>query len=113
MSVGKAAAFFFILAFVGNQVDNMWGSFIFATPMVYASPFFGGMTTEIVRGLFVLSPFAYPAIRLVQAFIAMLIAVPLMQTLQGTPWLWSRDNILTGKDKKQDATVQMAPVNPA
>jgi uncharacterized membrane protein len=94
MSAAKTSVFFFVLAFVGNQVDNMWGSFIFATPIVYASPFFG-MTTETVRGLFVLSPFAYPAIRLVQAFIAMLIAVPLMQTLQGTPWLWSKDNLLT------------------
>ena len=96
LSVGKAASFFFLLAFVGNQVDNMWGSFIFATPMVYGSPFFGGMTAGVVRGLFLLSPFAYPAIRLVQAFIAMLIAVPLMQTLKGTPWLWSKDNILSG-----------------
>jgi MFS family permease len=101
MSIGKAAGFFFILAFVGNQVDNMWGSFIFATPMVYGSPFFGGMTTEVVRGLFVLSPFAYPAIRLVQAFITMLIAVPLMQTLKGTSWLWRRENILTNGKENQ------------
>jgi hypothetical protein len=72
--------------------------------MVYGSPFFGGLTTDVVRGLFVLSPFAYPAIRLVQAFIGMLIAVPLMQTLKGTPWLWSKDNILTnGNGKKQKA----------
>ena len=105
LSIGKAAGFFFVLAFIGNQVDNMWGSFIFATPMVYGSPFFGGMTADIVRGLFVLSPFAYPAIRLFQAFIAMLIAVPLMQTLKGTPWLWSKDNILTnGKNAKVPET---------
>ncbi len=95
LSFGKGAAFFFILAFVGNEVDNMWGSFIFATPIVYESPFFGGLSAEIVRGLFLISPFAYPAIRLIQAFIAMLIAVPLIHTLQGTPWLWQRENILS------------------
>lgn len=108
LSAGKAASFFFILAFVGNQVDNMWGSFIFATPMVYGSPFFGGMTADIVRGLFLISPFAYPAIRLIQAFIAMLIAVPLMQTLKNTPWLWSKDNILSdiNKDHKGYVVVQ-------
>ena len=100
-SVGRAAAFFFILAFVGNEVDNMWGSFIFATPIVYGSPFFGGLTVAVVRGLFLISPFAYPAIRLIQAFIAMLIAVPLMQTLKGTPWLWKKDNILSSNQPEK------------
>jgi ECF transporter S component (folate family) len=100
ISIGHAAAFYFLLAFVGNQVDNMWGSFIFATPLVYESPFFG-FTTEGVRGLFLLSPFAYPAIRLIQAFIVMLIAVPLMQALKGTHWLWRKENILTEETKKQ------------
>jgi hypothetical protein len=104
LSAGKAAAFFFLLAFVGNQVDNMWGSFIFATPMVYGSPFFGGMTAEVVRGLFLISPFAYPAIRLIQAFIAMLIAVPLMQTLKNTPWIWSKNNILSDNGKESKPT---------
>jgi hypothetical protein len=104
LSAGKAAAFFFLLAFIGNQVDNMWGSFIFATPMVYGSPFFGGLTVDVVRGLFVLSPFAYPAIRLIQAFIAMLIAVPLMQTLKNTPWIWSKNNILSDNDKEPRQT---------
>ncbi len=108
LSAGKAAAFFFILGFVGNQVDNMWGSFIFATPMVYGSPFFGGLSAGDVRGLFLISPFAYPAIRLVQAFIAMLIAVPLMQTLKGTPWLWSKHNLLS--DNSSAKKVTKAPV---
>jgi len=97
ISIGKAAAFYFVLAFIGNEVDNMWGSFIFATPMVYGSPFFGGLTVEVVRGLFLISPFAYPAIRLIQAFIAMLIAVPLMQTLRGTPWLWQKKTLLSSE----------------
>jgi predicted membrane protein len=97
-AAAKAAAFFFILAFVGNQVDNMWGSFVFATPMVYSGVF--GMDVAAVRGLFLLSPFVYPAIRLIQAFIVTLIMVPLMQTLKGTPWLWSKETILN-----QDTTI--------
>jgi ECF transporter S component (folate family) len=104
LAIGKAAAFYFILAFVGNQVDNMWGSFIFATPIVYGSPFFGGLDAAAVRGLFLFSPFAYPAIRLAQAFIAMLIAVPLMQTLKGTPWLWQRETILSPNENNQQKT---------
>jgi ECF transporter S component (folate family) len=109
LSAAKGTAFFFILAFVGNQVDNMWGSFIFATPLVYASPFFG-MDVVTVRGLFLLSPFAYPAIRLVQAFIVTLIMVPLMQTLRGTPWLWSKDNILSQSTAVDEKKIKVPPL---
>ena len=100
MSTGiKLAVFYFLLAFVGNQADNMWGSFIFATPVVYNGVF--GLDVGTVRYLFLLSPFAYPAIRLIQAFIAMLIVVPLMRTLTGTPWLWQKGNILKPNQKEQ------------
>lgn len=112
LSVGKGAAFYFILAFIGNQVDNMWGSFIFATPVVYGSPFFGGLTTDTVRGLFVLSPFAYPAIRLIQAFVAMAIAVPLMQALKGTPWLWQKENILSPRPNQQAQPANLTAESP-
>jgi hypothetical protein len=101
LSAGKAAAFYFLLAFIGNQADNMWGSFIFATPLVYQGVF--SLTAPDVRFLFLLSPFAYPAIRLLQASIAMLIAVPLMRALKGTPWLWRKETILSpyeGEPKK-------------
>jgi hypothetical protein len=99
MSTGtKLAVFYFLLAFVGNQADNMWGSFIFATPVVYNGVF--GLDVGTVRYLFLLSPFAYPAIRLIQAFIAMLIVVPLMRTLTGTPWLWQKENIVKPNQKK-------------
>jgi ECF transporter S component (folate family) len=108
LSAAKGTAFFFILAFIGNQVDNMWGSFIFATPIVYASPFFG-MDVTTVRGLFLVSPFAYPAIRLIQAFIVTLIMVPLMQTLKGTPWLWSKDNILSQNTEADKNKTKAAP----
>jgi hypothetical protein len=89
------------LFFIGNQVDNMWGSFIFATPIVYNGIF--AMPLDAVRVAFLVSPFAYPIIRLVQAFIAMLIAVPLMRALKGTPWLWRKETILSpyeGEPKK-------------
>ncbi len=107
LAVGQGAAFYFLLAFIGNQADNMWGSFIFATPVVYEGIF--GFSADAVRGFFLVSPFAYPAIRLIQAFIAMLIAVPLMKTLKDTPWLWQKETILSLNEKKQQQP--QVPVN--
>lgn len=92
LSLAKASLFYFLLFFIGNQADNMWGSFIFGTPMVYG---LFGLDVIAVRGAFLVSPFLYPAIRLVQASIGMLIAVPLMQALKGTPWLWQKENIIS------------------
>jgi ECF transporter S component (folate family) len=108
LSIGQATGFFFLLAFIGNQVDNMWGAFIFSTPVVYNGIF--GYSVETVRGFFLFSPFAYPAIRLIQAFIAMLIAVPLYKALKGTQWLWRKDNILTETQKSQ--TENQSPATP-
>ena len=54
-----------------------------------------GLDVNAVRFLFLASPIFYPAIRFIQAFIAMLITVPLMRTLSGTPWLWKKENILS------------------
>lgn len=99
-TTGKGVAlFYFLLTFIGNQADNMWGSFIFATPIVYEGIF--GLSVDTVRFLFLVSPFAYPAIRLIQAAIATIIAVPLMKTLQGTPWLWQKETILSPNQRKQ------------
>jgi ECF transporter S component (folate family) len=98
ISVAHGAAFFFLLAFIGNQADNMWGSFIFAFPTVYNGIF--GMNTDAVRIAFLASPFLYPAVRLIEAFIVMVIAVPLWQALKGTNWLWRKDNILTDNGDK-------------
>jgi hypothetical protein len=103
LSFGPGAAlFFFLLAFIGNQADNMWGSFIFATPPVYNALF--GMDLTAIQGAFLVSPFVYPAIRIVQAVIVMVIAVPLIQVLKGTPWLWRKDTILNDKQPKPEAT---------
>jgi len=100
LDIGKASVFYFILFFIGNQADNMWGSFAFSLPVVYQGIF--GLPLEGIGGvrfLFTLSPFAYPIIRLIQALIGMLIAVPLMRTLNGTPWLWKMKNILSSNQK--------------
>jgi hypothetical protein len=99
ISVAHGIAFYFLLAFIGNQADNMWGSFAFATPFVYNGIY--GMDVVAVRGAFLFSPLAYPAIRLIQAFIAMAIAVPLMRTLKGTHWLWRNQTILSDKEPTQ------------
>jgi len=83
----------FLLTFIGNQVDNMWGALAFATPVVYEGIF--GMPLDAVRVAFVVSPFLYPAIRIAQAVVATIIAVPLIMALKGTPWFWQETNILT------------------
>lgn len=94
LSSSKSLPFlYFLLAFIGNQVDNMWGSLAFATPIVYEGIF--QMPVETVRFLFIVSPFVYPAIRLVQAIIATIICVPLMKALIDTPWVFQEKNILS------------------
>lgn len=82
---------YFFLAFIGNQADNMWGADIFAVPAVYEGIFM--LPLDVVRFLFVVSPFVYPAIRFVQAIIATAIAVPLMKALKKTAWFSKKDNI--------------------
>ena len=94
LSTSKTLPFlYFLLAFIGNQADNMWGSLAFATPLVYEGIF--GLPLDAVRFLFVVSPFVYPVIRLVQAVIATFVAVPLTKALKGTPWLWQEATILS------------------
>jgi hypothetical protein len=88
-------ATFFLLAFVGNEADNMWGSLVFAFPVVYNGIF--GLNVETVRYLFVLSPFAYPAIRIIQAILAAVVAVPLVRALKSAGWM-----PLTGRTKNQE-----------
>ena len=102
MSIAYGSAFFFILAFIGNQADNMWGSLIYSTSTVYNGIF--QMQLADVQIGFLASPFLYPAVRLIQAAIGMIIAVPLVRVLQGTNWLWSKDNIFTEAAKDQTVT---------
>ena len=91
-------AFYFILGFIGNQADNMWGTLAFSLPTVYEGIF--GMPLDAVRTAFLVSPFFYPVLRLIQAAAVMFIAVALMRTLKGTPWLWQKENILSSASKK-------------
>ncbi|MDH7564295.1 MAG: ECF transporter S component [Candidatus Bathyarchaeota archaeon] len=92
LSKPGTAPLFFLLAFIGNQVDNMWGALAFATPIVYEGIF--NMTIDVVRVGFTVSPFIYPAIRIIQATIAMFVAVPLIKAIKGTPWIWQEATIL-------------------
>ena len=108
MSLAYGSIFFFILSFVGNQADNMFGSLIYSTPMVYNGIF--GFDIAFVQVGFLASPFLYPAVRLIQALIAMIIVVPLVRVLQGTNWLWKENNILS-EPKKADAPIK-APITP-
>jgi hypothetical protein len=94
LSDSKSLPFlYFMLAFIGNQVDNMWGSLVFATPPVYEGIF--GLPLETVRFLFIVSPFVYPAIRLLQAIIAAIISAPLMKAIIDTSWVLQEKNILS------------------
>jgi hypothetical protein len=95
-------AFYFILGFIGNQADNMWGTLAFSIPTIYQGIY--GMPIEAVRTAFLVSPFFYPVLRLIQAAAVMFIAVALMRTLKGTPWLWQKENILSFADKGQKPT---------
>ncbi len=104
ISIASAAGFFFLLGFIGNQADNMWGSLAFALPWVYDN-IFGFMDVSYVRGAFLASPFLYPAIRIVEAIAVMIIAVPLMQSLNGTNWLWSKKNLVNDATAEQDVPI--------
>jgi hypothetical protein len=80
------------LAFIGNQADNMWGSEIFAVPIVYQNVF--GINIETVRFLFVVSPFIYPIIRILQAIIAMVILIPLIRALESSTLIPLKESII-------------------
>lgn len=83
---------FFFLSFIGNQADNMWGADIFAVPLIYERIF--SLNLDIVRFLFTVSPFIYPAIRFVQAILATIIAVPLMRSLRNTKWILEEKSMI-------------------
>lgn len=85
---------FFLICFAGNQVDNMWGADAFSVPSVYG---LFGFPLDEVRGAFIVSPFFYPAVRVVQAVIATVIAVPLMRSLKDTKWIVKDKSIIEEK----------------
>ena len=90
---------FFLLAFIGNQADNMWGSDAFAIPLVYEGIF--SIPLQGVRFLFIVSPFIYPAIRMIQAVLVTMIAVPLIRTLKNTEWIVAEKSIIEDETNTQ------------
>lgn len=84
-SLSKSFTLLLLASFIGNQADSALGSTIFAFPLVYEGIF--GLDLEVVRWLFIVSPFAYPAIRLLQALIAASIGLPLIRTLRVIGWV--------------------------
>lgn len=89
----------FIMAFIGNEADNMWGSLIFSIPAVYQT-LYAIPSVDIVRWLFLLSPFAYPAIRFLQAIVATMVAVPLLRTLKAAKLVPSMAEINVKKQQQ-------------
>jgi hypothetical protein len=83
---------FFLIGFIGNQADNMWGSMAFAVPVVYNGIY--GLDIETVRFLFTVSPLVYPAIRIIQAIIVVIIVIPLLARLKNTGWVWKEETII-------------------
>ncbi|MEM3629199.1 MAG: ECF transporter S component [Candidatus Bathyarchaeia archaeon] len=89
---------FFLLTFIGNQADNMWGCNAFALPIVYEYIF--SLPLEAVRFYFLISPFIYPAIRLAQAIVATIIVVPLVRALKNTEWIIAEKSIIEENAKE-------------
>jgi len=90
LSMKAMPLFFFLLAFAGNEADNAWGVVAFGLPVVYNGIF--GLNLETVRFLFVVSPFLYPTIRLIQAAIATIILVPLTRALKAANLTFEKPN---------------------
>jgi hypothetical protein len=95
-------AFYLVLGFIGNQADNMWGTLAFSLPTVYDGIF--SLPLDAVRAGFLVSPFFYPILRLIQASAVMFIAVSLMRTLKGTPWLWQKETLLSSEEEPAAST---------
>jgi hypothetical protein len=83
---------YFLIGFIGNQADNMWGTDIYAVPFVYSGIF--GLPLEEVRIGFTISPLFYPAIRILQAILVAIVAVPLISRLKNTGWIWKEKTII-------------------
>lgn len=71
---------FTVAAFIGNVADNSLGLLIFSVPPVYQGLF--GFSLDVTRGFILANPFLYPAVRLIQAFIATALWVPLVKAFE-------------------------------
>jgi len=81
----KLFIYLFIASFIGNQTDSALGTTLFAIPQVYNGIY--GLSLKTTRSLFLVSPLAYPAIRLIQAFIATLVGLPLFKAFKSRGWI--------------------------
>ncbi len=68
----------FLIALVGNILDNLLGTVIFSYPLIYNGIF--GMSVETVRFYFLLYPYIYILIRAAQALFAAFIIAALSKT---------------------------------
>ncbi len=75
-----------LASFIGNQADAALGSTLFAIPLFYQQIW--GLQLDFVRFLYVLSPLAYPVIRLLQAFMAAIVGLPLVRMLRARGLIW-------------------------
>jgi len=73
----------FLIALVGNILDNLLGTVIFSYPLVYNGIF--GMSVETVRFYFLIYPYLYILIRAAQSIFAALIIIALFKTDILTP----------------------------
>lgn len=85
--LGVSFTLLLLVSFIGNQADSALGSTIFAIPPVYEVIF--GLKPDVVRWLFIVSPFAYPVIRGLQALISASLGFPLIRALRIRGWIWS------------------------
>lgn len=76
---------FFLLAYIGIQADNAWGNFVYAIPIVHEAIF--TQTLEAVRLSFLVSPFSYFIMRVIQAIVAALVASPLINNLRAAGFM--------------------------
>ncbi|MEM1529956.1 MAG: ECF transporter S component [Candidatus Bathyarchaeia archaeon] len=76
---------FFLLAYIGIQADNAWGNFVYAIPIIHDEIF--AMTLEAVRASFLISPFSYFIMRVIQAIFAALVASPLINNLRAAGFM--------------------------
>jgi len=70
--------------FIAREVDKAFGCYIFALPIVY-SGIFGIKSIKTVRSLYLASPLYYLIAYILEALIAMIIAIPTIKAIKRVP----------------------------